>query len=80
MKYRKIGNSDISVSEIGFGAWSIAMNWWGKAIDEQEAKRMIKYSDIFGITGFETPSEKSEHGFYQASICLSLAQTLHIQT
>ena len=42
MKYRKIGNTDISVSEIGFGAWSIAMNWWGKAIDEQEAKRMIK--------------------------------------
>ena len=54
MKYRKIGNSDISVSEIGFGAWSIAMNWWGKAIDEQEAKRMIKKAYDVGINFFET--------------------------
>ncbi len=54
MKYRKIGKSGISVSEIGFGAWSIAMNWWGKSIEEDEAKRMIKKAYDLGINFFET--------------------------
>ena len=30
------------------------MNWWGKAIDEQEAKRMIKKAYDVGINFFET--------------------------
>ncbi|MDI1495202.1 MAG: oxidoreductase [Cenarchaeum symbiont of Oopsacas minuta] len=54
MKYRKIGKTGISVSEIGFGAWTIAMNWWGKAIEEDEAKRMIKKAYDLGINFFET--------------------------
>ena len=36
MKYKKLGKSGINVSEIGFGAWTIALNWWGKEIDEDE--------------------------------------------
>ena len=42
MKYKKLAKSGIEVSEIGFGAWTIALNWWGKEIDEDEAKRMLK--------------------------------------
>ena len=54
MKYRRLGNTDIQISEIGFGAWTIALDWWGKKIDESEAKRMIKKAYDCGINFFET--------------------------
>ncbi len=42
MKYNKLGKTDIKISEVGFGAWAIALDWWGKKIEEDEAKRMLK--------------------------------------
>ncbi|CAE6504838.1 aldo/keto reductase [Candidatus Nitrosotenuis uzonensis] len=54
MKYRTLGKSGIRVSEIGFGAWTIALDWWGKKIDEDEAKRMLKRAYDLGINFFET--------------------------
>ncbi len=54
MRYNKLGNTDISVSEIGFGAWSIALDWWGKKIESDEALRMIKKAHDLGINFFET--------------------------
>ena len=36
LKYRRLGRSDIKVSEIGFGAWTIGLNWWGKKIEDDE--------------------------------------------
>ncbi len=53
MKYRRLGKSGIKVSEIGFGAWSIALNWWGKEIQEDEAKNMLKKAYDLGINFFE---------------------------
>ena len=38
LKYKKLGKSGIKVSEIGFGAWTIALNWWGKR-DPGKTKR-----------------------------------------
>jgi aryl-alcohol dehydrogenase-like predicted oxidoreductase len=54
LKYRTLGKSGISVSEIGFGAWTIALDWWGKKIEEDEAKRMLKRAYDVGINFFET--------------------------
>ena len=54
MKYKRLGKSGIKVSEIGFGAWSIALAWWGKKIEEDEAKRMLKKAYDVGINFFET--------------------------
>ena len=54
MKYKKLGKSGIKVSEVGFGAWTIALNWWGKEIDADEAKRMLKKAYDCGINFFET--------------------------
>ena len=54
MNYNRLGNTDIRVSEVGFGAWSIALNWWGKEIQEDEAKRMLKKAYDVGINFFET--------------------------
>jgi aryl-alcohol dehydrogenase-like predicted oxidoreductase len=54
MKYRKLGKSGISVSEIGFGAWTIGMDWWNKKIDDGEAIRMLKKAYDLGINFYET--------------------------
>jgi aryl-alcohol dehydrogenase-like predicted oxidoreductase len=54
MKYRKLGKSGINVSEIGFGAWVIGLDWWGKKIDDDEAIRMLKRAYDLGINFYET--------------------------
>ena len=54
MRYNRLGKSGIKVSEIGFGAWTIALDWWGKKIDDDEAKKMLKKAYDVGINFFET--------------------------
>jgi len=54
MKYRRLGKSNITVSEIGFGAWSIGLDWWGKKIDDDEGLRMLKRAYDLGITFYDT--------------------------
>ncbi len=54
MNYNKLGKTNIKVSELGFGAWAIALDWWGKKIEKDEAKRMLKKAYDVGINFFET--------------------------
>ena len=54
MKYNRLGKSGIPVSEIGFGAWTIALDWWGRKIDDEEGKRMLRRAYDLGINLFET--------------------------
>ncbi len=54
MKYRTLGKSGMKVSEIGFGAWTLGLDWWGKKIGDDEAIRMLKRAYDLGINFFET--------------------------
>jgi aryl-alcohol dehydrogenase-like predicted oxidoreductase len=55
MKYRKLGKSNIKVSEIGFGTWTIALDWWGsKKMDDEYAIKMLKRAFDLGINFYET--------------------------
>lgn len=54
MKYRKLGKSGIDVSEIGFGAWTIGLDWWGRKIEDEEAMKMLKRAYDLGITFYDT--------------------------
>lgn len=54
MRYRRLGRSSTEVSEIGFSGWTIALNWWGREIDDDEAGRMLARAHDLGITLFET--------------------------
>ncbi len=54
MRYRRLGKSNILVSEIGFGAWTIALDWWGKKIDDDYAVKMLKHAYDLGINFFDT--------------------------
>ncbi len=35
MRYRRFGNTDLEVSEVGFGTWTLASDWWGVVEDKQ---------------------------------------------
>lgn len=54
MKYRTLAGTDLTVSEVGFGVWSVATKWWGVS-DVDLGKRLLRsaYED-YGITFFDT--------------------------
>jgi hypothetical protein len=43
MRYRTYKNTDLSVSEVGFGLWTISTGWWGN-FSEGEAVRRLRQS------------------------------------
>ncbi len=53
MKYRRIGTTDVTVSEVGFGVWTVATNWWGVA-DEAFGIKLLQQAYDAGITFFDT--------------------------
>src|SRR5215831_4556223 len=55
MKYRRLGKSGIKVSEIGFGTWTIGLDWWtgGRKLDDDQAVRMLKRAYDLGINFYE---------------------------
>lgn len=65
MKQRVIGNTDLSVSEIGFGTWTIATNWWGQADD---ASDMLKAAFDCGINFYDTAPAYGEDGLGKSII------------
>ena len=52
MKYRTYPNSDVTVSEVGFGLWTTATGWWGTKTDEQ-AVAMLRDAYDRGITLYD---------------------------
>ena len=53
MKYRKFGTTDLNVSEVGFGVWTVSTNWWGK-IEEPEAINLLVKAFDLGVNFFDT--------------------------
>ena len=52
MKYRDFPNTNIKVSEVGFGLWTLSTGWWGDYTDEQAVALMRQALDL-GITLFD---------------------------
>ncbi|MBV8490267.1 MAG: aldo/keto reductase, partial [Candidatus Eremiobacteraeota bacterium] len=52
MKYRRYPNSDVTVSEVGFGLWTTATTWWGEKSDD-EAVAMLHEAFDLGITLYD---------------------------
>ncbi len=53
MKYRTIGSTDVTVSEVGFGVWTVSTTWWGLT-DEAAGVRLLQQAYDLGITFFDT--------------------------
>jgi aryl-alcohol dehydrogenase-like predicted oxidoreductase len=52
MKTRTYPNTDIAVSEVGFGLWTTATGWWGTMSDD-EAVALLHEAHDLGITLFD---------------------------
>jgi aryl-alcohol dehydrogenase-like predicted oxidoreductase len=52
MKYRTYPNSDVTVSEIGFGLWTTATGWWGEQSDD-DAVTLLREAQDRGVTLFD---------------------------
>ncbi len=53
MKYRNLGNTDIAVSEVGFGVWTVSTGWWGE-VDEARSVKLLRLAHEKGINYFDT--------------------------
>jgi aryl-alcohol dehydrogenase-like predicted oxidoreductase len=52
LKYRKLGSSDVTVSEVGFGVWTVGSTWWG-ITDEDFGIDLMRQAYEQGITFFD---------------------------
>jgi len=53
LKYRKLGTTDLNVSEVGFGVWTVSTNWWGKIEEPDGINLLVKAFDL-GVNFFDT--------------------------
>ncbi|PIQ83484.1 MAG: aldo/keto reductase [Candidatus Omnitrophica bacterium CG11_big_fil_rev_8_21_14_0_20_63_9] len=53
MRQRRIGTTDVTVSEVGFGVWTVSTSWWG-ITDEAFGVRLLQQAYDAGITFFDT--------------------------
>ena len=60
MQYRRFGKSDLVVSEVGFGAWTIATDWWGKVDDKAG---LVHAALDAGVNFFDTAPVYGDDGF-----------------
>src|SRR5213082_742448 len=52
MRYRTYKNTELTVSEIGFGLWTISTGWWGNFTEGEATGLMHKAFDL-GVTLFD---------------------------
>lgn len=53
MKHRTFPGADVSVSEVGFGTWTLATGWWGEKSDDDAVAMLRRAHDDYGITFFD---------------------------
>ena len=60
VNYRPMGKSELEVSEVGFGVWTLASGRWGSFTDDQAVGLLHKAYDA-GINYFQPlPTEGEE--------------------
>ena len=46
MRFRTYKNTDLAVSEVGFGLWTISTGWWGNFTEGEAVALMHKAFDL----------------------------------
>src|ERR1700675_2245086 len=52
MRFRTYKNTDLTVSEVGFGLWTVSTGWWGNFTEGEAISLMHKAFDL-GINLFD---------------------------
>ena len=53
MRYRNLAGTEIDVSEVGFGVWTVSTGWWGE-VDDERSVRLLRRAFEKGINYFDT--------------------------
>ena len=53
MRYRTFPNTEIRVSEIGFGTWTVSTGWWGEKSDDEAVEMLRVARERYGINFFD---------------------------
>ena len=53
MRYRTLHGTDLRISELGFGTWTVSTGWWGNYTDE-DAQRLIRKALDLGVNYIDT--------------------------
>ncbi len=53
MRYRKLHDTHLQLSELGFGTWTVTTGWWGNYSDA-EAQKLIRAAIGYGINYIDT--------------------------
>ena len=53
MEQRRFGQSDVTASVVGFGAWTLGTSWWGEVSDDA-AMDLVRQAVDLGMTFFDT--------------------------
>ncbi len=75
MKYRQLGNTDLNVSEVGFGVWTVGTSWWGN-IEEPQGINLLRQAYDLGINFFDTGDTYGE-GYGEEILAKALKQQRH---
>ncbi len=54
MKYRRIPNTELELSVVGFGCWAAGRKWWGDDVDDDRSIAAIRKALDLGINWFDT--------------------------
>jgi len=73
MEYKKLGETDLEISRIGFGCWAIGGHGYGKVDDDESVKAVRRALDL-GINFFDTADV---YGFGHSEEILSRALGSH---
>ncbi len=53
MRFRRLGRTNLEVSEIGFGGWGIGKGWWGHTEDTLSIRALLRAFEL-GVTFIDT--------------------------
>jgi len=59
VQYRQLGSTNLAVSTVAFGVWSISTGWWGK-VEKADAIRLLQQALGLGVTLFDTADTYAE--------------------
>ena len=71
MRYRRFGRSDLLVSEVGLGTWTLASDWWGHVDDPD---RLLHAALDAGITFIDTAPVYGKDGVGETLLAPLLAK------
>jgi aryl-alcohol dehydrogenase-like predicted oxidoreductase len=54
MRYRTFPGTDVRVSDVGFGTWTVSTGWWGEMSDADAIALMRRALDDHGVNFFDT--------------------------